>query len=160
MLIACEPGKKEFLSFKFRYIKTFFFCFCETTLIKSFLNGFNNDFFKFLVIGNGKGKVGKATFLEGIISSLPTLGAGQSAFRIHFEWDDDMGIPGAFYIKNFMQTEFFLVSLTLDDIPNHGSIYFVCNSWLYNAKHYKSDRIFFANKVQYMKQSCSRFGLN
>ncbi|PNX98378.1 seed lipoxygenase, partial [Trifolium pratense] len=73
---------------------------------------------------NGKGKLGKATFLEGIITSLPTLGAGQSAFKIHFEWDDDMGIPGAFYIKNFMQTEFFLVSLTLEDIPNHGSIYF------------------------------------
>ncbi|XP_027341792.1 seed linoleate 9S-lipoxygenase-3 [Abrus precatorius] len=96
---------------------------------------------------NGKGKLGKPTFLEGIISSLPTLGAGQSAFRIHFEWDDDIGIPGAFYIKNFMQTEFFLVSLTLEDIPNHGSIYFACNSWIYNAKHYKSDRIFFANQT-------------
>lgn len=100
-----------------------------------------------ILLATGKGKLGKATFLEGIISSLPTLGAGQSAFKIHFEWDDDMGIPGAFYIKNFMQTEFFLVSLTLDDIPNHGSIYFVCNSWIYNAKHHKIDRIFFANQV-------------
>ncbi|XP_058780249.1 seed linoleate 9S-lipoxygenase-3-like [Vicia villosa] len=96
---------------------------------------------------SGKGKLGKATYLEGIITSLPTLGAGQSAFKIHFEWDEDMGIPGAFYIKNFMQTEFFLVSLTLDDIPNHGSIYFVCNSWIYNAKHHKIDRIFFANQT-------------
>ncbi|XP_061344741.1 linoleate 9S-lipoxygenase-like [Gastrolobium bilobum] len=96
---------------------------------------------------NGKGKLGKPAFLEGIISSLPTLGAGQSAFRIHFEWDDDMGVPGAFYIKNFMQTEFFLVSLTLEDIPNHGTIYFVCNSWIYNAKHYKSERIFFDNRT-------------
>lgn len=90
--------------------------------------------------------------MEGIISSLPTLGAGQSAFSIHFEWDnDEMGIPGAFYIKNFMQTEFFLVSMTLDDIPNHGSINFVCNSWIYNAKHFKIDRIFFANQVQVLK---------
>jgi hypothetical protein len=48
-----------------------------------------------------------------------------------------------------MQTEFFLVSLTLEDIPNHGSIYFVCNSWIYNAKHYKNDRIFFVNQVYY-----------
>ncbi|XP_057457403.1 seed linoleate 9S-lipoxygenase-3 isoform X2 [Lotus japonicus] len=94
---------------------------------------------------NGKGKLGKETFLEGVITSLPTLGAGQSAFKIHFEWDDDFGIPGAFYIKNFMQTEFFLVSLILEDIPNHGTIYFVCNSWIYNAKHFKNDRIFFAN---------------
>ncbi|KAG2379958.1 Linoleate 9S-lipoxygenase [Vigna angularis] len=96
---------------------------------------------------SGKGKVGKQTYLEGLVTSLPTLGAGQSAFDIHFEWDSDMGIPGAFYIENFMQVEFFLVSLTLEDIPNHGTIHFVCNSWIYNDKKYKSDRIFFANKV-------------
>ncbi|KAK2371232.1 seed linoleate 9S-lipoxygenase [Trifolium repens] len=96
---------------------------------------------------NGKGKVGKDTFLEGIIASLPTLGAGESAFNIHFEWDDEMGIPGAFYIKNYMQVEFYLKSLTLEDVPNHGTIRFVCNSWVYNAKLYKSPRIFFANKT-------------
>ncbi|KAJ1424520.1 PLAT/LH2 domain [Sesbania bispinosa] len=73
---------------------------------------------------NGKGKVGKDTYLEGIITSLPTLGAGESAFNIHFEWDSDMGIP---------------------DVPNHGTIRFVCNSWVYNFKAYKADRIFFAN---------------
>jgi len=50
-----------------------------------------------------------------------------------------------------MQSEFFLVSLTLEDIPNHGTIHFVCNSWVYNAKDYKKDRIFFANKVTNMK---------
>ncbi|KAJ1420348.1 PLAT/LH2 domain [Sesbania bispinosa] len=96
---------------------------------------------------NGIGKVGKQTFLEGIISSFPTLGAGQSAFHIHFEWDSDMGIPGAFYIKNYMQVEFFLVSLTLEDIPNQGTLHFVCNSWVYNSKVYEKDRIFFANKT-------------
>ncbi|MQL05521.1 hypothetical protein EI015_25960, partial [Escherichia coli] len=46
--------------------------------------------------GSGKGKVGKQTFLEGLVTSLPTLGARQSAFNVHFEWDTDMGIPGAF----------------------------------------------------------------
>nr|CAA53730.1 lipoxygenase [Pisum sativum] len=97
--------------------------------------------------GSGKGKVGKQTFLEGLLTSILTLGAGQSAYTIHFEWNSDMGIPGAFYIENFMQHEFFLVSLTLEDIPNHGSIHFVCNSWIYNDKKYKSDRIFFANKT-------------
>jgi linoleate 9S-lipoxygenase len=78
------------------------------------------------------------------------LGAGESAFNIHFEWDDEMGIPGAFYIKNYMQVEFYLKSLTLEDVPNHGTIRFVCNSWVYNAKLYKSPRIFFANKVLYI----------
>jgi len=91
--------------------------------------------------------VGKKTYLEGIITSIPTLGAGQSAFDIHFEWDTDMGIPGAFLIQNYMQVEFFLVTLTLEDIPNHGTMHFVCNSWVYNSKSYQKDRIFFANQV-------------
>ncbi|BAT98352.1 hypothetical protein LR48_Vigan346s002500 [Vigna angularis] len=97
--------------------------------------------------GNGHGKVGKKTYLEGIITSIPTLGAGQCAFDIHFEWDSDMGIPGAFLIQNHMQLEFFLVSLTLEDIPNHGTMHFSCNSWLYNYKNYEKDRIFFANET-------------
>ncbi|CAK8560361.1 unnamed protein product [Lathyrus sativus] len=97
---------------------------------------------------SGKGKVSKEAFLEGILTSIPTLGDRQSAFRIHFEWDSNMGTPGAFYIDNFMQGgEFFLVSLTLDDVPNVGSIKFACNSWVYNSKKYKTDRIFFANKT-------------
>jgi len=91
--------------------------------------------------------VGKKTYLEGLVTSIPILGAAQSAFDVHFEWDSDMGIPGAFYIENFMLGEFFLVSLTLEDIPIHGTINFVCNSWIYNAKKYKTKRIFFTNKV-------------
>jgi linoleate 9S-lipoxygenase len=91
--------------------------------------------------------VGKKTYIEGLVTSRPILGAGQSAYDIHFEWNSDMGVPGAFYIENNMQVEFFLVSLTLEDIPNHGTINFVCNSWIYNAQNYKTDRIFFANKV-------------
>ncbi|XP_004510413.1 linoleate 9S-lipoxygenase-like [Cicer arietinum] len=105
--------------------------------------------------GSGKGKVGKQTFLEGLLTSIPTLGDKQSAYRIHFEWDNDMGIPGAFYVENFMQHEFFLVSLTLEDIPNHGSITFVCNSWVYNDNKYKSHRIFFANKTYLPSQTPS-----
>ncbi|RDX63288.1 Linoleate 9S-lipoxygenase, partial [Mucuna pruriens] len=105
------------------------------------------------LITTGKGKVGKETFLEGLITSLPTLGAGESAFDIHFEWDSSMGIPGAFYIDNFMQVEFFLVSLTLEDVPNQGTIHFVCNSWIYNSKLYKTDRIFFANKTYLPSQT-------
>jgi len=100
-----------------------------------------------LFLGLGNGKVGKQTYLEKHLPSLPTLGDRQDAFSVYFEWDNDFGIPGAFYIKNFMQSEFFLVSVTLEDIPNHGTIHFVCNSWVYNAKSYKRDRIFFANKV-------------
>jgi len=71
------------------------------------------------------------------------LGEGKTAFNISFKLDESFGIPEAFYIKNLKQPEFFLVTLTLD-IPNHGTIHFVCNSWVYKAQ---KDRIFFANKV-------------
>ena len=96
-----------------------------------------------------KGKVGKKTYLESHLTSIPTLGDKQSAFSIHFKWDPHhMGIPGAFYIENFMQHEFFLVSLTLEDVASHETINFVCNSWVYNAEKYNNtERIFFANKV-------------
>ncbi|OIW11833.1 hypothetical protein TanjilG_14645 [Lupinus angustifolius] len=98
-------------------------------------------------IGGGKGKVGKQAFLEKRLPSLPNLGAKQDAYTIHFEWDNDFGIPGAFYIKNFTQSEFFLVNLTLEDIPNQGTIHFLCNSWVYNSKLYETNGIFFANKT-------------
>ncbi|WVZ25365.1 hypothetical protein V8G54_003909 [Vigna mungo] len=96
---------------------------------------------------NGNGKVGKETYLEKHIPTLPTFGDRRDAFAVNFEWDANFGIPGAFYIRNFTYDEFFLVSVTLDDIPNHGSIQFVCNSWIYNFKSYKKDRIFFANNT-------------
>ncbi|KAG5016113.1 hypothetical protein JHK85_022249 [Glycine max] len=96
---------------------------------------------------NGNGIVGKKAYLEGIIASIPTLGAGQSAFNINFKWDSDMGIPGAFIITNHMNVEFFLVSLTLEDIPNQGTMNFVCNSWVYNYEDYKQNRIFFVNET-------------
>ncbi|KOM30093.1 hypothetical protein LR48_Vigan878s001100 [Vigna angularis] len=95
----------------------------------------------------GKGKVGEEAYLNSHLPTLPTLGARQDAFSIYFEWESDFGIPGAFYIKNFKTDEFFLVSVTLEDIPNHGSIRFVCNSWVYNFKSYKKDRIFFVNNT-------------
>lgn len=103
-------------------------------------------------VGNGHGLVGKEVFLEKHIPTLPTLGARQDAFSIYFDWDADFGIPGAFYIRNYMQAhEFFLVSVTFDDIPNHESVQFVCNSWVYNFKSYKKDRIFFSNDVSSYK---------
>ncbi|MED6113038.1 Lox2p [Stylosanthes scabra] len=96
---------------------------------------------------NGNGKIGKESYLENHLPTFPTLGARQKAFNIHFEYDADFGIPGAFYVRNHKHTEFFLVSLTLEDIPNHGTIHFICNSWVYNYKNYKKDRIFFTNNV-------------
>jgi len=68
---------------------------------------------------NGSGKVGKKAYLEGAISTIPPLKAEECPFYVHFDWDiEDMGIPGAFTIKNHLLVEFFLVSFTLEDVPN------------------------------------------
>jgi linoleate 9S-lipoxygenase len=106
-------------------------------------------FLNFYFVVSGKGLIGKETFLSKHLPQLPTLGARQDAFSIFFEYDANFGIPGAFYIRNYTQAEFFLVSVTLDDIPNRGSVQFVCNSWIYNFKSYKNDRIFFTNDVSF-----------
>ncbi|ESW07507.1 hypothetical protein PHAVU_010G135600 [Phaseolus vulgaris] len=96
---------------------------------------------------NVAGKVGKESYLENKASVLRNLGGKEEEFDIYFEWDDnEMGIPGAFYVTNRMNDEFLLVSVTLE-YPQHdqNNIHFVCNSWVYNHKCYKTDRIFFAN---------------
>ncbi|KAG2395137.1 linoleate 9S-lipoxygenase [Vigna angularis] len=72
----------------------------------------------------------------------------------------DPGTPGAFLIRNHHHTEFYLKSMTLENVPGHGVIHFNCNSWVYPAHKYKKDRIFFSNKVkQQNARSESRLNL-
>ncbi|CAN0885557.1 Linoleate 9S-lipoxygenase 1 [Linum grandiflorum] len=96
-----------------------------------------------------KGKVGKAAYLENWIPTIAPLTAGQTSYNITFDWDEEeIGIPGGFLIKNNHHTEFFLKSLTLQDVPGEGRMHFVCNSWVYPAKRYKTKtRVFFTNKT-------------
>ncbi|XAR52603.1 Linoleate 9S-lipoxygenase [Bertholletia excelsa] len=82
------------------------------------------------------GKQGKPAHLEGWITTLnPT--AGDVTFNVNFEWEEEIGVPGAFIIKNCHHHEFYLRSLTLEDVPGHGRIHFVCNSWVYPETRYK-----------------------
>ncbi|XP_057455135.1 seed linoleate 9S-lipoxygenase-like isoform X2 [Lotus japonicus] len=60
---------------------------------------------------NGNGKLGKETYLKKRLPLLPTLGETRESYKIKFDHDADMGIPGAFYIKSYMQIEFFLTYL-------------------------------------------------
>jgi len=46
-----------------------------------------------IFVANGKGLVGKEVFLEKHVPTLPTLGARQDAFTIHFDWDADFWNP-------------------------------------------------------------------
>ena len=102
-----------------------------------------------IFVGNGlKGKLGKPAYLEDWITTITPLTAGESAFKVTFEWDEEeIGTPGAFLIRNNHHSEFFLRTLTLEDVPGQGPIHFVCNSWVYPADQYEKDRIFFTNKV-------------
>ncbi|KAL1188121.1 Linoleate 9S-lipoxygenase 1 [Cardamine amara subsp. amara] len=100
------------------------------------------------VTENGsKGKVGKDAHLENWITTITSLTAGESAFKVTFDYDADFGYPGAFLIKNSHPSEFYLKSLTLENVPGHGRVHYICNSWVYPAKHYSKDRIFFSNKT-------------
>ena len=99
--------------------------------------------------GNGlRGKLGKPAHLEDWITTITPLTAGESPFRVTFDWDDDIGTPGAFLIRNNHHSEFYLRSLTLENVPDHGVIHFICNSWVYPSHKYEKDRIFFSNKVK------------
>jgi len=68
-------------------------------------------------------------------------------FTITFEWDESMGFPGAIIIKNHHHSQLYLKTVTLEDIPGHGRVHFICNSWVYPTHRYKYDRVFFSNKV-------------
>ncbi|XP_061994712.1 probable linoleate 9S-lipoxygenase 5 [Rosa rugosa] len=94
-----------------------------------------------------QGKLGKVAYLENWITTLGPLTAGETAFKVTFDVEGEIGVPGAFTIRNNHHSEFFLKTVTLEDVPGAGQIHFVCNSWVYPASKYKKDRIFFANKT-------------
>ncbi|XP_042991693.1 probable linoleate 9S-lipoxygenase 5 isoform X3 [Carya illinoinensis] len=94
-----------------------------------------------------QGKLGQPAYLEDWIAKITPLTASESAFDVTFDWDNELGVPGAFLIRNNHHSEFYLKSVTLEDVPGQGQIHFVCNSWVYPADKYKKDRIFFTNKT-------------
>ncbi|XP_009790810.1 probable linoleate 9S-lipoxygenase 5 [Nicotiana sylvestris] len=100
-----------------------------------------------------RGKPGKPAFLENWEAKFTPLTATDATFRVTFEWEEEAGVPGAFLIKNFHQKEFYLKKLTLDDVPGHGRVCFICNSWIYPSEYYKKDRIFFSNQTYLPSQT-------
>uniref|UniRef100_A0A2N9FI35 Lipoxygenase n=1 Tax=Fagus sylvatica TaxID=28930 RepID=A0A2N9FI35_FAGSY len=94
-----------------------------------------------------QGKLGKTAYLENWITTITPLIAGESAFKVTFDWDEEIGVPGAFIIRNNHHSEFYLKTLTLEDVPGQGRVHFVCNSWVYPAEKYQKDRVFFSNKT-------------
>ncbi|KAM7255771.1 hypothetical protein ACFE04_011512 [Oxalis oulophora] len=95
-----------------------------------------------------RGKLGKVANLEKWVSTISSITGGDATFTATFEWDeDDMVYPGAFIIKNNHHSQFYLKTVTLENVPGHGCVQFICNSWVYPAHRYKHDRVFFSNKT-------------
>ncbi|KAK4491090.1 hypothetical protein RD792_001812 [Penstemon davidsonii] len=94
-----------------------------------------------------KGKVGKVAYLEKWVTTFTSLTPEDSTYDINFDWEEELGVPGAFIIKNSHHNEFYLKTLTLENVPGHGRIHFVCNSWVYPSDKYKTSRVFFSNQT-------------
>ncbi|ONI04498.1 hypothetical protein PRUPE_6G324600 [Prunus persica] len=94
-----------------------------------------------------KGKLGEPAYLEDWITTITPLTVGDSAYKVTFDWEEEIGVPGAILIKNNHHSEFFLKTITLEDVPREGRVHFVCNSWVYPAEKYTKDRVFFVNKT-------------
>ncbi|KAL4556317.1 hypothetical protein LXL04_038964 [Taraxacum kok-saghyz] len=97
--------------------------------------------------GRLRGKLGKKAKLEDWITTFTPFTDGESSYKVTFEWEEDNKVPGAFLIQNHHHNEFYLKTLILEDVPGHGHVHFVCNSWVYPTNRYKKDRIFFNNKA-------------
>ncbi|CAF2076928.1 unnamed protein product [Brassica napus] len=94
-----------------------------------------------------RGRLGKAAHLEKWVTKIKTsVTAEETAFGVTFDWDESMGPPAAFVIKNQHRSQFYLKSLTLRNSQG-GAIHFVCNSWIYPSHRYRSDRVFFSNQA-------------
>ncbi|CAA7395412.1 unnamed protein product [Spirodela intermedia] len=140
----------------------------SVVLVKSNVVGFNDFVDSFLdglheLVGSGisfelisatigdpkrgnRGKVGNPAYLEKWMTTETSLAAGDASFPVTFDWDEQLGTPGAVIVKNHHHGEFYLKSLTLDGVPGPRSrIHFSCNSWVYPVSTYNYDRVFFAN---------------
>ncbi|XP_051127960.1 probable linoleate 9S-lipoxygenase 5 [Andrographis paniculata] len=99
-------------------------------------------------VRENRGKLGKKAYLENWVTKFTSLNAKDEAkFNVSFQWEESQGVPGAFLIHNHHHSEFYLKSVTLNNVPGHGELHFVCNSWVYPAHRYDHDRIFFTNKA-------------
>eukprot|EP01018_Ginkgo_biloba_P021180 Gb_41561 [translate_table: standard] len=92
----------------------------------------------------GMGKKGKEEYLSWKPLDWPVT--EDTHYNITLKWNSrELGTPGALIVRNMHAREFFLRSLTLQ-VPGKGNVQFHCDSWIYPACLYKSDRVFFANR--------------
>uniref|UniRef100_A0A5B7B1M6 Lipoxygenase n=1 Tax=Davidia involucrata TaxID=16924 RepID=A0A5B7B1M6_DAVIN len=93
-----------------------------------------------------RGKVGQPSYFEDRNTTISSIDRGNVALSGTFNWDEKIGVPGAFIIKSF-GTHFYLKTLTIEDVPSHGRIHFACNSWISPAFCWEPGRVFFTNQT-------------
>ncbi|KAA3468688.1 putative linoleate 9S-lipoxygenase 5 isoform X1 [Gossypium australe] len=69
------------------------------------------------------GKVGSEIHLEGWNNRSAYL--EDRTFHVYFEWDEDFGTPGTVLVHNPYESEFYLKTITLQEVPGRGPIHFV-----------------------------------
>ncbi|OMO89322.1 Lipoxygenase, partial [Corchorus capsularis] len=95
----------------------------------------------FRLVSADNSNIGDPAYLE-------DRNVADSICSVNFDWDEKFGTPGAILVRNSLEnTEFYLKSVTLENVPGRGRIHFVCNSWVYKDEKYQSDRVFFTNKT-------------
>lgn len=72
--------------------------------------------------------------------------ANLSTFEVSFKVKKWFGAPGAIVVRNFHRNEFLLKAVTIE-LPGQKAVHFPCDSCIFNAESYTSDRTFFSNKV-------------
>ncbi|XP_031499214.1 probable linoleate 9S-lipoxygenase 5 [Nymphaea colorata] len=91
-------------------------------------------------------RVGEPAFLEDWPKLPAAVAVRDTTFKVEFYLDEEFGTPGAFIIRNLHKSEFYLKTMTLQNVPGKGKVHFACYSWVYPADKYKYDRVFFANQ--------------
>ncbi|XP_031474199.1 probable linoleate 9S-lipoxygenase 5 [Nymphaea colorata] len=91
-------------------------------------------------------RLGAPSFLEDWPKLPAAVAIGDTTFKVEFYLDEEFGTPGAFIIRNLHKSEFYLKTMTLQNVPGKGKVHFACYSWVYPADKYKYDRVFFANQ--------------
>ncbi|KAI5071291.1 hypothetical protein GOP47_0013542 [Adiantum capillus-veneris] len=100
----------------------------------------------------GLGKRSISADLEGWLWKENSIEADKGeTYVVSFKVAKDFGTPGAILVENHHPNWFFLKNIMLH--TSSEVLYFSCNSWVYNYRHYDAPRVFFTNQVYLPSQT-------
>ncbi|PRQ42205.1 putative linoleate 9S-lipoxygenase [Rosa chinensis] len=65
----------------------------------------------------------KGSILGKLVRTVTPITARESVFNVTFDWEEEIRVPGAFLIRNNHHSEFYLKTVTLEDVPDEGRIH-------------------------------------